>query len=160
MQTFKKILDLLTVHEKKRAVLLLILILFMAFIDVLGVASILPFVTVLTNPDLILTNSVLKYLYDKSNILGVNDNEEFIFIFGVLVFFLLIASITFRAVTQYAQVRFALMREHSIGSRLIESYLHQPYLWLLQRNTGDYGKVILSETNLSLIHISEPTRRS
>ena len=147
MQTFKKILDLLTIHEKKRAVLLLILILFMAFIDVLGVASIMPFVAVLTNPDLILTNSVLKYLYDKSNILGVNDNEEFIFIFGVLVFFLLIASITFRAVTQYAQVRFALMREHSIGSRLIESYLHQPYLWLLQRNTGDYGKVILSETN-------------
>ncbi len=147
MQTFKKILDLLTVHEKKRAVLLLILILFMAFIDVLGVASILPFVTVLTNPDLILTNSVLKYLYDKSNILGVNDNEEFIFIFGVLVFFLLITSITFRAVTQYAQVRFALMREHSIGSRLIESYLHQPYLWLLQRNTGDFGKTILSETN-------------
>ena len=157
MQTFKKILDLLTVHEKKRAVLLLILILFMAFIDVLGVASILPFVTVLTNPDLILTNSVLKYLYDKSNILGVNDNEEFIFIFGVLVFFLLIASITFRAVTQYAQVRFALMREHSIGSRLIESYLHQPYLWLLQRNTGDYGKVILSETNQVIYDAILPT---
>ena len=55
-----------------------------------------------------------------------------------MVFFILMASITLRAVTQYAQVRFALMREYSIGSRLIESYLHQPYLWFLQRNTGDF----------------------
>ena len=147
MQTFKKVLDLLTQHEKKRAILLLILILFMAFIDVLGVASIMPFVAVLTSPDLILTNPVLKYLYNISNILGVDSIEEFIFTFGVMVFFILMASITLRAVTQYAQVRFALMREYSIGSRLIESYLHQPYLWFLQRNTGDFGKIILSELN-------------
>tara|TARA_B110000459_G_scaffold117202_1_gene129383 strand:- start:3753 stop:5549 length:1797 start_codon:yes stop_codon:yes gene_type:complete len=147
MQTFKKVLDLLTQHEKKRAILLLILILFMAFIDVLGVASIMPFVAVLTSPDLVLTNPVLKYLYNISNILGVDSIEEFIFTFGVMVFFILMASITLRAVTQYAQVRFALMREYSIGSRLIESYLHQPYLWFLQRNTGDFGKIILSELN-------------
>ena len=157
MQTFKKVLDLLTQHEKKRAILLLILILFMAFIDVLGVASIMPFVAVLTSPDLVLTNPVLKYLYNISNILGVDSIEEFIFTFGVMVFFILMASITLRAVTQYAQVRFALMREYSIGSRLIESYLHQPYLWFLQRNTGDFGKVILSETNQVIYETIIPT---
>jgi ATP-binding cassette, subfamily B, bacterial PglK len=157
MQTFKKILDLLTLHEKNRAVLLLILILFMAFIDVLGVASILPFVAVLSNPDIILTNSVLKYLYELSNIFGINNIEEFIFIFGILVFFLLLISITLRATTQYAQTRFALMREHSISSRLLESYLHQPYSWFLQRNTGDFGKVILSETNQVIYETIIPT---
>ena len=157
MQTLKKILDLLTLHEKNRAVLLLILILFMAFIDVLGVASILPFVAVLSNPNIILTNSVLKYLYDLSNIFGINNIEEFIFIFGILVFFLLLISITLRATTQYAQTRFALMREHSISSRLLESYLHQPYSWFLQRNTGDFGKVILSETNQVIYETIIPT---
>ena len=157
MQTFKKILDLLTLHEKNRAILLLILILFMAFIDVLGVASILPFVAVLSNPDIILTNSVLKYLYELSNIFGINNIEEFIFIFGILVFFLLLISITLRATTQYAQTRFALMREHSISSRLLESYLHQPYSWFLQRNTGDFGKVILSETNQVIYETIIPT---
>ena len=145
MQTLKKILDLLTIHEKKRGAVLLFLILCMAFIDVLGVASIMPFMAVLANPDLILTNPVLKYLYNVSSILGISGTKQFLFFFGTIVFFLLITSVAVRAVTHYAQLRFVLMRECSIGSRLIESYLHQPYVWFLQRNSADFGKTILSE---------------
>jgi ABC-type multidrug transport system fused ATPase/permease subunit len=35
--------------------------------------------------------------------------------------------------------------------------LHQPYLWFLQRNTGDFGKVILSETNQVIYETIIPT---
>ena len=56
MQTFKKLLLLLSPNELKRAGLLLIMILIMALLDMIGVASILPFITVLTNPDIIQTN--------------------------------------------------------------------------------------------------------
>lgn len=147
MQIFHKLLDLLTTHEKRRAILLLFLILCMAVIDVLGVASIMPFVAVLANTDLILTNPILKYFYNASNILGVTSTQQFVFVFGIVVFLLLIISIIVRAITQYAQVRFALMREYTIGARLIENYLHQPYSWFLKRNNADFGKVILSEVN-------------
>ena len=37
------------------------------------------------------------------------------------------------------------MREYSIGKRLIEGYLHQPYSWFLNRHSADIGKVLLSE---------------
>ena len=37
------------------------------------------------------------------------------------------------------------MREYSIGKRLVEGYLHQPYSWFLYRNSADLGKTILSE---------------
>ena len=37
------------------------------------------------------------------------------------------------------------MREYSIGKRLIEGYLHQPYGWFLSHNSADLGKKILSE---------------
>ena len=60
MQTFKKLLFLLTPYERKRAGLLLIMILIMALLDMIGVASIVPFVAVLANPGLIETNSILK----------------------------------------------------------------------------------------------------
>ena len=53
MQTLKKLLFLLTPHEQKKAGLLLILILIMALLDMIGVASILPFMAVLTNPSFI-----------------------------------------------------------------------------------------------------------
>ena len=63
MQTFKKILFLLTPRERKSASLLLLMILIMALLDVIGVASILPFMAVLTNPNLIETNLVLNKMF-------------------------------------------------------------------------------------------------
>jgi len=43
----------------------------------------------------------------------------------MLVFVLLVVSLAFKALTTYAQLRFTLMREYSIGKRLVEGYLHQ-----------------------------------
>ena len=145
MQTFKKLLFLLTPLERKRAGLLLIMILIMSLLDMAGVASILPFMAVLTNPSLIETNFILNSMFKASSIFGVENNKQFIFALGALVFSLLIISLTFKALTSYAQVRFVQMREYTIGKRLIESYLHQPYSWFLSRHSADLGKTILSE---------------
>jgi ATP-binding cassette, subfamily B, bacterial PglK len=145
MQTIKKLLDLLTPHERKRAALLLGMILVMALLDMLGVASIMPFMAVLANPELVETNAFLKTAYTVSNHLGVNTTEQFLFTLGILVFILLVLSLAFKALTTYAQLRFTMMREYSIGKRLVEGYLHQPYSWFLSRHSADLGKTILSE---------------
>jgi ATP-binding cassette, subfamily B, bacterial PglK len=145
MQTFKKLLFLLSSHERKRAGLLLIMIIIMAFLDMLGVASILPFMVVLVSPDLIETNFVLNTMFQITNVFGVVNNQQFLFVLGILVFVLLIISLIFKALTNFAQVRFVQMREYSIGKRLVEGYLHQPYSWFLNRNSADLGKTILSE---------------
>ena len=39
------------------------------------------------------------------------------------------------------------MREYSIGKRLVEGYLQQPYSWFLSRNSAELGKTILSEVS-------------
>jgi ABC-type multidrug transport system fused ATPase/permease subunit len=145
MQAFKKILFLLTVQERKRAGLLLIMIIIMALLDMVGVASILPFMAVLTNPILIETNVILNTMFQTSKIFGVETNQEFIYALGVVVFLLLIISLSFKALTTYAQVRFVQMREYSIGKCLIEGYLRQPYSWFLSRHSADLGASILSE---------------
>ena len=95
MQTFKKILFLLTPHERRRAGFLLIMILIMALFDMAGVASILPFMAVLTNPGLIETNFILSAMFEASNIFGVENNQQFIFALGLLVFVFLIISLSF-----------------------------------------------------------------
>jgi ATP-binding cassette, subfamily B, bacterial PglK len=147
MQTLKKLLFLLTPYERKRAGLLLITMLIMALLDAIGVASILPFMAVLADPSIIETNSILKKLFQAFNILGVQTNLQFIFALGALVFVVLIASLTFKALTNYAQMRFVLMREYSISKRLMQGYLHQHYSWFLGRNSADLGKSILSEVS-------------
>jgi len=75
MQTLKKLLDLLTPHERKRTGLLLGMILVMALLDMLGVASIMPFMAVLANPELVQTNSILRAAYLVSSNLGIETPE-------------------------------------------------------------------------------------
>ena len=148
MQTFKKLLLLLTPQEQKRAYLLLFMIMIMALIEMIGVASILPFMAVMTNPSLIDTNYMLNTLFKASNEIGVENNQQFLFVLGVLVFVLLVSSLFFKALTTYVQLRFIEMRQHSIGKRLVEGYLHQPYSWFLNRNSGELGATILSEVQI------------
>ncbi len=148
MENFKKLIFLLTPSEQRRAGLLLIMILVMALIDTIGVASILPFMAVLTNPDIIGTNLILKKMYQTSNIFGVESSQQFLFALGILVFVTLVISLIFKAITTYVQVKFIQMREYSLGKRLIQGYLHQPYSWFLNRNSAELGKNILSEVTL------------
>jgi len=145
MKIISKFLYLLSHQERKRAYLLLIMILVMALIDMLGVASIMPFIAVLSNPDLIETNSMLSRMFKFTSNFGVETNNDFLFILGIFVFLFLVLSLSFRALTHYAQVRFLSMREYSLGKRLVEGYLHQPYSWFLNRHSAEIGKTILSE---------------
>lgn len=141
----KKYLALLTRQERKRAGLLMGMILVMAFLDMLGVASILPFIAVLTNPDLVQTNNLLNVAFNISRHIGIRTPGQFLLALGILVFVMLVTSLAVKALTIYAQTRFTMMREYSIGKRLVEGYLHQPYSWFLHRHSADLGKTILSE---------------
>ena len=147
MQNLKKLFSLLTTQEKKRARIMIGMIMTMALLDMIGVASIMPFMAVLANPDLVENNAFLKIVYAVSSNFGINTTEEFLFLLGTLVFLLLVVSLAFKALTTYAQLRFTLMREYSIGKRLVEGYLHQPYSWFLSRHSADLGKTILSEVD-------------
>ena len=104
MQTFKKLLFLLTSRERKDALLLLFLIIIMAILDMIGVASILPFMAVLTNPSLIETNSILQSVYKMSAFLGVHNQQQFLFFLGIMVFFLLVVSLLLTSLYTSAQV--------------------------------------------------------
>jgi len=49
-----------------------------ALLDMLGVASIMPFMTVSANPDLVETNAILKASYAAASHLGVDTPEQFL----------------------------------------------------------------------------------
>ena len=144
----KKFLFLLSRTERKNLKILMGMILIMSFFDVLGVASIFPFISVLVNPEIIQSNKILKTAFVICNNIGVNTNEQFLFVLGILVFVVLVVSLSFKAITTYFQNKFTLMLEYSIGKRLAEGYLYQPYSWFLNRHSADLGKTILSEVQI------------
>ena len=148
MKTLNKLLILLSVKERKQAIFLLVMILLMALLDALGVASIMPFIAVLANPDLIQTNILINNIFNYSSIIGVKTNEQFLFTLGLFVFFLLVFTLIFKAFLTYLQLRFTAMCGYGLSKRMLESYLNQPYSWFLSRHSADLGKTILSEVGL------------
>ena len=78
MLIIKKILFLLNTDERRRAGLLLVLILIMALLDMIGVASILPFMAVLTNPDIVNTNIILNKVFLFLKLFGIENNQQFL----------------------------------------------------------------------------------
>ena len=142
----KKIFYILSKKERIGAVYLLILVLAMALIDMLGIASIMPFIALLTNPEIINTNTLINFAYQKANIIGIKNEQEFLISVGIFVFLLLITSIAIKALTTYFQTRYIKLCEYSLSKRLMERYLYQPYSWFLNRNSSYIGKTILSET--------------
>jgi ABC-type multidrug transport system fused ATPase/permease subunit len=113
-----------------------------AFLEAAGVASIMPFVAVVSSPELIETN---RYLAAAKDAVGAAGGREFLVILGLLVLLLFVASLALKALTSYAIFRFSNMRMHSIGCRLLSAYLRQPYEFFLSRNTADLAKTILTE---------------
>ena len=79
MIILKKLLNLLSPPEKKRAFFLLLMILVMAMLEMIGVVSIMPFMAVLMNPDLIDTNNLLNAFLMLPTYLILKQRNNFCF---------------------------------------------------------------------------------
>ena len=78
MNLFYKIISLLAPAERQRARFLMIMILVMAVLDMVGAASILPFIAVLGNPNLVYENGLLNIAFESSSNRGIKNVEQFI----------------------------------------------------------------------------------
>tara|TARA_B100001057_G_C22866207_1_gene956574 strand:- start:20 stop:1798 length:1779 start_codon:yes stop_codon:yes gene_type:complete len=147
MTNIKKLFSLLSKNEKKRAFFLLIMILISAILDTIGVASIMPLIALLSNSSLVETNMLINKVY---NFFRFDDPQVFLFYMGVSFFLFFLSTMVFKALTIYLQLRFSLMCEYSVGKRLLQSYLFQPYTWFLDRHGSDLTKNILSAVNQAI----------
>lgn len=152
-KTIRKLLALIDRRERAQAAGLLALIILMAFVEVLGIASILPFMAVLSNPEVVETNRWLRAGYEM---LGFESVNRYLFFLGLVVLFILIASNTLKAVTRWATLHFSFMCGHLISKRLFTHYLNQPYSFFLERNSAHLSKNVLSEVQALVQNIFIP----
>jgi len=149
----RKILTLLTPSERRRGSLVLLLMLLLAILETAGVASIMPFLAVLGNPEMVQTNATLGWLYETGRFTSV---DAFLVALGAGAFVLIVGSAILRIVATYAVQRFTHMRRYSLAVRLLEIYLRQPYQFFLNRNSADLAKSILSEVDAAVTNVIRP----
>ena len=144
LSSLKQLWQILSPLDKRKVIYVFILVMGMAFIESAGVISIMPFLAVLSNPDVVESNSYLKQLYDFT---GAANKQNFILYLGFLSLFVVICSTVFKIVTQYAVNRFASLQRHYFSTRLLKTYLQQNYEFFIQRNSATLAKNILSEVD-------------
>lgn len=144
MGMIKKMWELLAPREKMEACGLLVLFLMMSVTEVVGIASLLPFMSVLSNPASVQTNKYLRWAYETFNF---TDTTSFLFFIGVGVFIVLVVSNLIKAGTRWATLTVTQSWGESLGRRLFDIYLHQPYEFFLGRNSSDLSKNILAEVH-------------
>ena len=93
---FKKLFLFLDKKEKKKVYLLFFMVFIMALLDALGIASIMPFIAVLTNPEIINKSALFIKVFEVFSLFGEITQEEFIFAFGVMVFSIFILSLVLK----------------------------------------------------------------
>jgi ABC-type multidrug transport system fused ATPase/permease subunit len=144
LEIARKILDLLDRRERRRALLLLVMILFAGVVESARVASIVPFVAVIADANIIHTNPYLATVYSW---LELENTTAFLFVLGLIVFAIMLGGLAFTAVTNLAMIRFVAMRNYRLSSELFKTFINRPYEWFLGRNTSDLGQTVLSEVN-------------
>lgn len=120
-----------------------------ALVDAAGIGSILPFVAILSDPALIYNNWALQFVHEA---FGSPPTNKFLIYVGLIVLTIFLMSCLLRACVAFFQFRFAYLQEKSISTRLMKSYLGQPYEWFLDQHSSNLSKSILSEVNAVVVH--------
>jgi ABC-type multidrug transport system fused ATPase/permease subunit len=140
--SFRKLYELLEPKQRRRAFGLLCMTLLLGLMEMASVGSIMPFVTVLANPDFAEANPYLSDIYHR---LGFRTSNQFILFIGVLVFAFAIGVTVFKAITTWVTLRFIRTQSYLLSYRLLQGYLHQPYEWFLGKHSSDLGRTVLGE---------------
>lgn len=139
-----KLLRLMLPHERRTLLWLMAAMILMAALQTVTIASIMPFMAVVARPEIVHTN---QYFHDVYALAGSPEIQGFLFLLGLAILVLLLASNLVSVLVTWLLLRFS----HTVGfrfsQRLMSDYLHRPYSFFLGRNSADLSKNILSETD-------------
>lgn len=139
---YRKLFDLLDARERRRFYLMLALVIFSGIVEMVGVASILPFLAVVADPGIVERNEKLASIYAM---LGFDSISAFQIFLGIAVLGFVVFGVLIRLGTLYALSHFSHMRSYSLSTKLFSGFLNQPYVWFLSRHSTNMAKSILFE---------------
>ncbi|MBK5940360.1 ABC transporter ATP-binding protein [Halochromatium roseum] len=154
--TVSKLLRLTNPGSGKRLVLLILLMIMAAFMQVAGIASVMPFLALIGDPDLIHSNPVLAYAYQY---LEFDSERSFLFFLGIASFIAFVLGTVLTVTTQWAVTMFGAWQQYYLSRRLMQDYLHRPYEFYLTRNSNDLAKIVLQESSLAINGALTPAMR-
>jgi ATP-binding cassette, subfamily B, bacterial PglK len=133
-EAIRKLLILFNKKEKKKLIILFFMMLVAALFETIGIGLIVPFVGLITNPQIIQEQALLSYLYKVFNF----QSTLAFTVFGVIVLLaVFLLKNLYLLFFNFAQLKVILNQQVKLSKKLFEEYLIKPYTFHLQRNTSE-----------------------
>ena len=139
----KNLLSLLSPYQRKRFYVLQLLVILMTIVEILGVASIIPFMALVGDMTQLQQDTFFAKFYQMS---GINSESQFVFILGICVLIMLFISMVISVFTIWGLSMFAFRIGTEIADRLYAHYLKQDWLFHASGSSAQLTKKIATET--------------
>lgn len=148
----EKLRYILTRQEKWKIVGILILIIIGSFLELMGVAVFMPFISIIVDPEKAIAQSrLLTLLY---NMLGVGDAKEFLLFLALGIAAIYIIKNLYLAFMQNAILTFSFRMRMNMACKMLTIYMHEPYTFYLGRNTAELQRSLQTDTNQFMLLVS------
>ena len=135
--------NLLSPYQRKSFYILQILVILMTIVEIIGVASIIPFMALVGDMTQLQQDTFFAKFYQMS---GINSESQFVFILGICVLIMLFISMIISVFTIWGLSMFANKIGTEIADRLYAHYLNQNWLFHASGSSAQLTKKIATET--------------
>lgn len=142
LKVIKQLFVLLTDKQLKQFYLLQVLVVIMAFTELLGIASIAPFMALVGDISILETNGIFAQLYKMS---GLNNPMDFLFYTGVIVLVMLTFSTVISMFTTWRLSIFGARIGTEIADRLYTYYMQQSWQFHASGSSAQLTKQVSTE---------------
>lgn len=143
LSVIKEIFSLLSNDQRKRFYILQVLVILMAFTELLGIASIAPFMALVGDMSLLEKDGIYSKLYQLS---GINDPLNFLFITGIGVLIALTVSTVVSMFTTWRLSLYGSSVGVQLADRLYSHYMKQDWQFHASGSSAQLTKQVSTES--------------
>jgi WLAB PROTEIN len=138
----KKLNSIMSRRDKIFLSFLVILSVILSIIETIGISVIMPFITIVTTPEIVHTNGFLRFIY---NFFSFSNLNKFIVFFGVIIICFYFFRAIFSICYLYLLNKFSMETFHTFAFSLFKNYTKLPYDKFVKQNSAEMTKNISSE---------------
>ena len=121
-------------RDKAKLLVLLAIIVIGAFLELMGVSAILPFVNAILAPNALMNNSYITFL---NSIFGFTSSKQIIVFLALTLIVVYIAKNVYIVFMTGCQYRFVYNNQRRLAGRMMNCYLRQPYIYHLSHGSAE-----------------------
>ena len=151
----KKLSYILNKRDKAYLMGLLVMIIIGSFLELMGVTIFMPFINIIMEPSMVETNAILNYFYE---LFSFNDANQYLIAIACVIIFIYIFKNVFISIEKNAIYKYSYNVQRKISTKLLYSYMHEPYTFHLNKNVAELQRSMQEDTDLfarGMIHIME-----